>query len=125
MISQYEVPGLIQTSFRKELSPVDDLMHSLSINVSLDLYESIHALSGITKKASLNRNYALLRKCFLLAEHLYSNGDRLVRSVLENVYIYSLSSCVAGDNKLGVCYKSLMPADFYSVYVHQMINSRI
>lgn len=124
MISQFEVPRIIQSAFRKELDTKNSLMHSLNLNISLDLYESVHSLASITKKATQKRNFTLLKKCFLIAEHLYSEGDRQVKNVLENIYIYSLSGCVADDKHCSAIYKSLLPARFYSLYVHQMLDSK-
>ena len=124
MISQYEAPRIIQSAFSKELNTKNSLMHSLNLDISLDLYESVYNLANITKKATQVRNFTLLKKCFLIADHLYSEGDRQVKSVLENIYIYSLSGCVAADKHCSAVYKSLLPARFYSLYVHQIMDSK-
>lgn len=117
MISKYEVSRLIKT----ELPQIADGLYRNTVTV--DIYKSIQCLTDCTKNAVLDHNYTLSRKCFTLAQRLYDNGDVIIKSVIENCFIYSFSSFMPDDRIERMIVKSIIPVAFYSIYLKQVTQS--
>lgn len=117
MISQYEVPGLIQDEFPQLTSQLH------TSKTALDVYKSVQCFAGFTKEAVKEHNFSLSKKCFKLAEKLYNNGDLILKSVIENNFIYTFSSYMSGSKSDITLIKSIIPAAFYAIYLKQVMQS--
>lgn len=117
MITQYEVPGLL----REEIPCMP--VHPFPGRASLEVYASINSFTDYTKHAVKEHDLGIAGKCFALAEKLYRNGDALVKLLIENSFVYSISSYMPFDmaekNKL----KAVIPATLYDVYIRQVMHS--
>jgi hypothetical protein len=113
MITQYEVPGYLA-----QLLPASAFKPQPG-HISLSLYGEVQHLTDYTKVAAEGHNYSLVKKCFLLAEKLYVNGDTAVRNSIENIFIFSFSSMIPQNRLEKVIFKSLIPATLYHLYVKQ------
>lgn len=65
-------------------------------------------------------------KSVKLLGKIYRKGDAMLRSAVENIFLFSLdsivSSCLPNRKKL---YLSKLPSDLYTVYVRQIYRSGI
>jgi len=125
MISRYEASQMIDSELRYKVSCLNSNRTGLNVDVSFDLYRSVHDLTEIAKKAATDHDFILLKQCFAIAEKLYNNGERLVKDVLENSFIYSFSRIVPADKMEECFFKAMVPKYFYSIYLNQMMASNI
>jgi hypothetical protein len=77
------------------------------------MYTSIQDLTTLAKHAVLTQDMILYNQCLHVAEKLYKEGEHLVQDVVENIFIYELSSKVS---------KAMLPKVFYEVYMKQVMN---
>lgn len=125
MISRYEASQMIDSELKHKISILKSNRIGLNVDVSFDLYRSVHDLTEIAQRAATDHDFILLKQCFALAEKLYNHGERLVKDVLENSFIYSFSRIIPA-NKMEQCvFKAMIPKSFYSIYLKQMIVSNI
>ena len=117
MITQYEVPSLL----RQEIPQLVEKTYPSK--VSLEIYTSIHSFIDFTRHAVEDHNLTLAKKCFALAGNLYRNGDRMVRLIIENSFIYSFSSLMPQDRIEKLIVKSMIPDSLYAVYLKQVMSS--
>ncbi|MBC7830201.1 MAG: hypothetical protein H7122_20830 [Chitinophagaceae bacterium] len=117
MISKYDAPRLI----KNEIPQIADGLYRNT--VTNDIYKSVQCLSECTKNAVLAHDYNLSKKCFKLAERLYNNGDVIIKSVIENCFIYSFSSFMPTDKIERMIVKSIIPGPFYNIYLKQVMQS--
>jgi hypothetical protein len=114
MISRYEVSQVINGALKQKIQQLHSHAQCLNLDISLDLYTSVHDLTSIAKKAAVSDDMILLKQCLSVAERLYKEGEHLVQDVIENIFIYELSSKVS---------KSVLPKSFYTVYLKQVMES--
>jgi len=115
MISQYEVSSMI----REEI-PKFALKAYPSV-ISLEVYVSINYFSDYTKNALEEHNFSLAKRCFALAEKLYLEGDRVVRLLVENIFVYGFSGLLFNNKVERAIVKSIIPPVLYSIYIRQMV----
>jgi hypothetical protein len=113
MISRYEVSQVINDALKQKIQGLHP-SQCLNLDLSLDMYSSIHDLTALAKKAAVTDDMILLKQCLNVAERLYKDGEHLVQGVMENIFIYEMSSKVSKD---------LLPKAFYEVYLRQVMNS--
>ena len=113
MITQYEVPGyLAQVLPPSTLKPQPG-------HISLDIYRELQQFTDYTKAAANGHNYSLVKKCFHLADKLYTNGDTVVRNSVENIFVFSFSSIIPQDSLEKIIFKSFIPVTLYALYLKQ------
>ena len=114
MITQFELPGIL----REEIPAMST--QALPGRASLEIYAAINSFSDYTKHAVQEHDLTLAGKCFALAERIYRNGDRLVKLLIENSFIYSLSSYMPMEPSERKQIKAIIPAKLYDIYVKQV-----
>ena len=118
MINQYEVAACLQD----ELPEVSDEIPQLA---ALDIHSTIQGLTDYTRnKASLN-DLTEVKRCMLFAEKMYGKGNKYVRDVSENVFVFSFSSMLLCERKQKMRLLALIPLSLYSLYVQQIMRSHI
>ena len=125
MISRYEAAQMIDSELKYKICSLNSKRMGLNIDTSFDLYRSVNDLTEIAQKAATNHDFILLKQCFALAEKLYAHGERLVKDVLENTFIYSFSRLIPADKIEQCVFKAMIPKSFYSIYLKQMTASNI
>lgn len=116
MITQYQVHSLLEDKL-PQLA-----MKPYPSRVSLDVYASINYFTDYTKHALEEHNFNQAKKCFALAENLYINGDRMVRLLIENSFMYSFSSIMSHGSPEMYMLKSILPGTLYKVYKKQLLE---
>ena len=61
-------------------------------NQVLSIYKQAERFAEITKEAIIAGNIARAKKCLAHAEHLFISGSNETKSVISNVYVFSVSS---------------------------------
>lgn len=120
MINQFEVPAYLAD----ELPEIKEELTGIA--PQQNIIKTISCLAGYTKKKVKEHDLRLVRKCFMIAENMYSKGNNIVKDAIENIYVYSFSSifnlCSREEkNKI----QSLIPISLYSAYVQQILKSGI
>ena len=117
MITQYELPSLI----REELPTITP--NPYPPHVAMDIYVCINNFTDYTKLMIVEHNYILARKCFHLAARLYKYGDRTVRSLIENIFVFSFSGIFSSRKNENAKLQSMIPPKLYSIYLKQVMTS--
>ena len=125
MISRYEASQMIDTELKHKISFLNSNRAGLNLDLSFDFHRSVNDLTEIAQKAAANHDFILLKQCITLAEKLYNNGERLVKDVLENTFIYSFSRIIPAGKMEQCVFKAMIPKSFYSIYLKQMMVSNI
>src|SRR5450755_2600522 len=95
MISRYEVSQVVNDALKQKIKSLHPYSLCFNLDLSLDMYTSMHDLTTIAKNAADTHDMILLKQCMNVAERLYKDGERLVKGVVENIFIYELSSKVS------------------------------
>ena len=117
MITQYEVPRYLEQQL-----PVFTCQPQL-VALKMNIYKELQHFTDYTRQAILQHNYALVKRCFRLADRLYTQGDTVVKSAIENTFIFSFSSFMSRDNVEKLILKSFIPDRLYSLYLKQISKS--
>lgn len=118
MMTQFEVPAYI-TGKLPQLKPEIARNHH-----SADVYASIQALTDYTKRMALMHDFQIVKKCMTLVEKIYKEGTAAVKSAVENIFIFSLSSIMAACNIVEWrMLQSYMPSCLYTLYIDQILKS--
>ena len=125
MITRYEASQMIDSELKHKISRLNSNRISLNVDLSFDFYRSIHDLTEITQNAANDHDFILLKHCFALAEKLYNNGERLVKDVLENTFIYAFSRIIPANKTEQCIFRAIVPKSFYSIYLKQMVSSNL
>jgi hypothetical protein len=115
MITQYEVTPLL----KREIPQLT--MKTYPSGTSLEVYVSMNYFSDYTRHAIEQHDFSGVKKCFSLAERLYYQGDRKVRMLIENIFVYAFSSFLSEDKPERKIIKSLVPFNLYSIYCRQLM----
>lgn len=117
MITQYEVPSLL----KEEMPAISGDSYPARFN--MDIYKSVQYFSDYTRKAVLDHNHQLAKKCFTLAGRLYRNGDKIVKNVMENTFVFSFTSFMPNDKIEKLILLSIIPSSLYAAYLRQVMGS--
>jgi hypothetical protein len=116
MITQYEANSLLKEEFPQLAGKI------YPSKISLEVYASMNYFSDYTRHAVEEHNFNLAKKCFVLAEKLYREGDRIVRLLIENIFVYSFSNYLPGTKIERAIVRSMIPAALYSLYTRQVMQ---
>lgn len=119
MISQQQAQQYIVTKM-PELEP-----SLAALGGAAGIYKVIQVLLVDTSNALQQKDDSRIRRCFELVEVLYATGDNIIRSAIENVYVYGLGRILLLCNCDKDAVRSLLPESLYALYVAQMVRSNI
>jgi hypothetical protein len=116
MITQYEISPLL----KEEIPQLP--VNVYPARISLEVYISMNYFSDYTRNAIEQHDFNVAKKCFALAERLYLQGDRVVRLLIENIFVHGFSGLLF-NNKVEIkVVKSMIPPVLYSLYVRQVVQ---
>jgi len=118
MINQYEVAACLQD----ELPEVSDEIPQLA---ALDIHSTIQGLTDYARARASVNDLSEVKKCMLFAEKMYGKGNKYVKDVIENVFVFSFSSMLLCERRQKMKLLALIPLSLYSVYVQQILKSHI
>lgn len=117
MITQYEITNLL----KEEIPQLGEKFYLSKI--TLEVYVSINYFSDYTKQVLEKHDFNLAKKCFFLAEKLYKEGDKVVRFLIENIFVYNFSGFLFNNKVESTVVKSMIPPVLYSLYISQVAQS--
>lgn len=117
MITQYQVQDFLKSAM-PQITPATQ-----PVRFEMEMYPCLQSFTDYTKSAIRRHNFELARKCCEFAERLYTNGDRMVKHAVENVFVYSFSSFLTGSRTENLFIRSLIPASLYALYMRQLMQS--
>jgi hypothetical protein len=87
-----------------------------------DIYTALSAVQEYALENAKQQNYTRLKQCFNLAASLYERGGCVVKTAVENVFIYSLSrlQCQCPEVKSKI--KALLPQSLHNIYTAQVLH---
>jgi hypothetical protein len=86
-ITENDVRDILGT----EIPEINDELHSMPCS---NAYNSLEYLAKFTRECAVTGNMVKLKDCFWVAETLLSKGNSFVKSAVENVYVFSISSLI-------------------------------
>ena len=117
MIHEKEIPGYITGSLPQLKGELIHRQHA---------YDAMQVLTDYTKRMALEHNFGEVKKCMSLVEKIYHKGDALVKNAVENIFIFSFSSmrmlCNLVEWRM---VQSFMPAHLYTLYLNQILRSKL
>ncbi len=116
MINQLEVPMYVEEALPEMAA---DLLKAGNKNTP---YEIMNSLTTFTNRNIQEHNYTTVKRCFVVADKLYSKGNGAVKNAVENVFMFSLTSmlmCNAVDKKKVL---AIIPVTLYSLYMSQLYH---
>ena len=117
MITQYEVPGYL----REQIPSLSS--NPLPGRASLEIYAYMNSFSDYTRHAVQEHDLSMAGKCFALAEKLYKEGDNLVKLLIENSFLYSITSYMPMELSEKNKVKAIIPVKLYDVYIKQVTHN--
>lgn len=119
MFNQFEVPAYIAGN-------LPEMRTELALaNASTSAYQSIRVLTDYTRRMALEHEFKTVEKCMSLVQKLYQKGNNIVRSAIENIFIYSFSTLMSHCNSVEWrIVQSYMPTELYSLYIQQVLKSK-
>jgi hypothetical protein len=118
MINQYEVVACMRDEFPQVSNEIPEL-------AALDIHSTIQGLTNYTRQKASSHDFSEVKKCMLFAEKMYGKGNKYVKDVIENVFVFSFSSMLLCDRSQKMKLLALIPLSLYSVYVQQILKSHM
>jgi hypothetical protein len=91
-------------------------------NKVMTVHSKAQKFADLTKKMIISGNIARAKKCLALAEKLLLTGSTETKSIISNVYVFSVSSFMGVHN---CSIANLFPASLRREYVKQINASGI
>jgi hypothetical protein len=118
MINQLEIPMYLEDA-------LPEICADLKARKKDSAYNLMNILSAFTNKNIESRNYNVVKRCFLVADKLYSRGDTKVKNAVENVFVYAFSRLLCLNKNEKCVILGLIPGSLYTLYVHQVLKTGI
>lgn len=114
MITQFQATSLL----KQEIPGLSAI--GCPTRVSLEIYSSINFFSDYTRHSLEGHHFMQAKKCLSLADKLYRHGDNIVKMLIENSFIYSVTTAMNTDASERHWVKSIIPPSLYSLYLKQV-----
>ncbi len=86
------------------------------------IYKQVIVLSQYTAEKLYKEEIAEVEQSFYLADNLYQNGNNMVRSAIENVFVYALTSVLGQAKARRRHIISLIPITLFTLYMKQVLH---
>ncbi len=89
---------------------------------TLNIFKTIRCLVDHTRSKMEQHDMQGVKNCLDTAEYIYSRGNKPVKNIIENIFVYSFSSLFnmgSSDEKREL--QNLMPLHLYCAYVKRLI----
>jgi len=113
MINQFEVPMFL-TEALPEIAP------TLNSEAHDTAYQQMNVLTAFTRKNIQEHDYKTVKRCFKLADKLYSKGNAVVKNAVQNVFVYSFTNIFQTCNKEKTTVLAMLPMSLYTIYITQV-----
>ena len=86
------------------------------------IYKQVIVLSQYTAEKLYREELSEVEQSFCLADNLYQNGNSMVKSAIENVFVYALTSALGGARDKRKTIISLIPITLFTLYMKQVLH---
>lgn len=117
MITQYEISPML----RAEIPAMAYKVYP--VRTPMEAYASINDFSDFTIKAIEHHDLVEIKKCFSIAKRLYHQGDKIVRMLMENIFVHAFSSYLDRDNNGAKWVTPLVPSVLNPLLKSTRVNS--
>ena len=113
MINQLEIPMYLE-----EALPA--ISKDLAASKKNNVYEAMNALTAFTSRNIKSHNYKIVKRCFEIADKLYTKGNNAVKDAVQNVFIYSFTRILHTYSAEKQNILALLPMGLYTLYISQI-----
>ncbi|MCF6407435.1 hypothetical protein L3C95_32520 [Chitinophaga filiformis] len=86
-------------------------------------YLSVKVLANYTARMLQQHQLRQVQRCMVLAEKIYNRGNQLMKTAIENVFIFSFSSFrMSCSRQEWLEIQRVMPAVLFSLYIQQVLK---
>lgn len=117
VITENEVPDILG----EDLPEINFELEKVSARANI--YNVLQSFAAYTNRCADLGNIKKLRSCFVTAEKLMSKGNNLVKSAMENVYVFSVSSLLELVSPIQEQVKKMFPDNLKKAYTKQIVAS--
>ena len=113
MINQIEVPMYLEEA-------LPEMGQDLSVNRKTNAYDIMNTVSALTFKHIKQHNFNIVKRCFKIVDKLYNKGNKVVKSAIENVFVYSFTKMFLSYPAEKQTVLAMVPMTLYSLYINQI-----
>jgi len=116
MINQFEVPDYLAHQ-------LPELSSEIPAGKKGNMYRYMRLFLNHTNNKLREHNFRALKRCFLLADDLYEQGNAVVKNTVENMFVFSFSQFfqyTKQEDKKEL--KEMIPTRLYDLYVNQVCH---
>lgn len=117
IITEDEVPEILE----QELPELDFELNETPGGINI--YKALNAFASYTKRCAEVGNINKLNNCFTIADKLMSRGNNVVKSALENVYVFSVSSLIELISPIQQQMQCMFPENLKIAYKKQLMSN--
>ena len=115
MINQLEIPMYLTVALPEIKNDLQGKKNNL--------FELINTLFAFTCGQIQAHNFSAVKRCFKLADKLYSKGNKTVKSAIENSFVYSFTKMFLSYPEEKQQLLALMPISLYTLYIGQVCHN--
>lgn len=117
MLTQYEIPAYF-------ISELPEMIYEFKyIFPSMDIHDIIQCLTNYTTRRIMQHDLENVNKSLIAAEHIFCQGNMIVKAAIESVFVYSLIPLIGiWNNENEQELQSFMPMHLRTVYMQQMLK---
>ncbi len=117
MLSQNQIPEYIVN----ELPEIKQELESVA--ATLNILKIIKCPANYTRIKVMQHDLKAVKKCFAVADNIYSEGNTIAKNAIENVFVCSCSSFMnIGTKSEKRELHALVPLCLYTAYVRQVLK---
>lgn len=92
----------------------------LAANKRSNIYEAMNTLITYLCKNIKDHNYKMVKRCFDIADKLYTKGNEAVKNAIQNVFVYSFTKIFHTYTEEKQQLLALLPMSLYTLYIGQV-----
>lgn len=113
MINQLEIPMYLE-----EALPA--ISKELTVSKNSSAYDAMHTLIDFTCRNIKAHNFNIVKRCFQIADKLYSKGNNAVKNAVQNVFVFSFTKIFQTYSAEKQDLLAIIPMTLYSLYLAQV-----
>ena len=99
---------------------IPEISSDLVLSRKRNAYDMMNTLTAFTCQNINEHNYNVVKRCFQMADKLYSKGNTMVKNAVENVFVYSFSKMLNTYPAEKKQLFAIIPITLYSLYIAQV-----
>ena len=113
MINQTEIPLYLEEA-------IPAISQDLEAAKKNNAFDVMQTLIAFTFKNIKTHNYNVVRRCFHIAENLYTKGNYTVQNAVQNVFVYSFTKMFQTYSDERTELVAMLPLKLHALYMAQV-----